>query len=175
MSARIDRLVTRGLPAEMWLPGITGAVRRVSSIHVMDALCRWRKGGGVDVSLAMRERVLQAMPAALVDLRARKQARAIHKAVSARLRDILWKLDHGGCSRPMTGTLRDVAERAGLNYQTLANFRASEKPMSEARLKRLKRAMRELGLLRKKTLRGGDSETGSLGDTLKREQQTFET
>ena len=154
-SDRIDGLVTRGVPAEIWLPGITGAVRRVSNIHVMDALCRWRKHGGVDVSQAMRERVLQALPAAVVDLRARQQARALHKAVSARLREILWKLDHGSCSRPMTATLRDVAARAGLKYQVVANFRASEKPMCAERLKRLKRAMRELGLLPTKPVSHG--------------------
>ena len=129
------------------MPGIMGAIRRVTDGRVMDALSRWRQRGGVDVSPMMRERILAAVPAALRDLRVRAQARAVHEAVCARLREFLWQVEHAGRSVPMTVTLREVAERAGIPYQTLINFRTSERPMSAARMKKLKAAMREVGLL----------------------------
>lgn len=162
-SDRIDGPVTRVvMPPELWLPGIMGAVLRVSDARVMDAVSRWRQRGGVDVSAAMREKILKVLPAAVVDLKAREERRVVHVAAQARLRAGLQGLSHERCVKPLTPTLREVAERAGMNYQTLVNFRTSERPMSRENMRRLARAMREMGLLREKTLRGGAPETGRI-------------
>lgn len=142
------------VPAALMRAGMYAAIYRVAGVAVADGSSRWRKLGK-DVSPSMCERVRKAIPLALADLKERKARRVVHVAAQARLRAGMQGLSHERCVTRLTPTLREVAERAGMNYQTLVNFRASERPMSRKNMRLLANAMREMGLLKKKTLRGG--------------------
>jgi transcriptional regulator with XRE-family HTH domain len=145
---RVKSLLLPPVPEALKQPGMYMAIYRIAGAPVADAASRWRNLGA-DVSLEMCARVRAVIPKAEQLLKAAYERRVVHGLAQARLRRALHGLSHERSSRPMTPTLRQVAERAGINYQTLVNFRSSDRPMSHEPLKRLAKAMRELGLLPK--------------------------
>ena len=134
------------VPAALMRAGMYAAIYRVEGLAVADGASRWRNLGK-DVSPSMCERVRAAIPLALADLKERKARRVVHVAAQSRLRAGLQGLSHERCVMPLTPTLRAVAVRAGMNYQTLVNFRTSERPMSRGNMRRLAEAMQELSLI----------------------------
>jgi hypothetical protein len=145
---RVKSVLLPPVPDALKQPGMYMAIYRLAGAPVADAASRWRNLG-TDVSLEMCARVRTVIPKAVQLLKESARRRAVHFLAQSRVRRALHGLEHASHAQPMTPTLREVAEKAGINYQTLVNFRSSDRPMSHEPLKRLAKAMRELGLLQK--------------------------